>query len=95
MQKTLSALALSLALLLPQHTTAATRMDFSNEYNHSSIHAEGDGYFIDKVKELTSNEVTIALHTGGHSATSRQIISMPWQTMPFSWQIPWPALWRE
>ncbi|NHI01656.1 TRAP transporter substrate-binding protein [Oceanimonas sp. MB9] len=65
MQKTLSALALSLALLLPQHTTAATRMDFSNEYNHSSIHAEGDGYFIDKVKELTSNEVTIALHTGG------------------------------
>ncbi|PSJ47415.1 C4-dicarboxylate ABC transporter substrate-binding protein [Zobellella endophytica] len=65
MKHTLSVLALSLAALLPLQGAAATRMDFSNEYNHSSIHAEGDSYFIDKVKELTNDEVVITLHTGG------------------------------
>lgn len=65
MKHTLSALALSLAALLPLQGAATTRMDFSNEYNHGSIHAEGDSYFIDKVKELTNDEVVITLHTGG------------------------------
>ncbi|WP_417606367.1 TRAP transporter substrate-binding protein [Oceanimonas baumannii] len=65
MKKTLSALALSLAALLPLHGSATTRLDFSNEYNHSSIHAEGDSYFINKVKELTGDQVQITLHTGG------------------------------
>lgn len=65
MKKTLSALALSLAALLPLHGSATARLDFSNEYNHSSIHAEGDSYFINKVKELTDDQVQITLHTGG------------------------------
>ncbi|MCW4150987.1 TRAP transporter substrate-binding protein [Halomonas sp. 18H] len=43
---------------------AATTMDFSNEYNASSIHAEGDAWFIDRVEELTDGEVDITLHTG-------------------------------
>ncbi|WP_417584886.1 TRAP transporter substrate-binding protein [Nitrincola sp.] len=40
-------------------------MDFSNEYNASSIHAEGDAYFIDRVTELTEGGINITLHTGG------------------------------
>ncbi|WP_417617473.1 TRAP transporter substrate-binding protein [Oceanisphaera sp.] len=65
MRNSLSALALALSALMPIHTLAETRMDFSNEYNYSSIHAEGDSYFIDKVNELTNKEVNITLHTGG------------------------------
>lgn len=40
-------------------------MDFSNEYNASSIHAQGDSYFIDRVNELTEGDINITLHTGG------------------------------
>ncbi len=43
---------------------AATQMDFSNEYNASSIHAEGDAWFIQRVEELTDGELDITLHTG-------------------------------
>lgn len=56
-------IALCLGIAVPTH--AATRMDFSNEYNANSIHAQGDAYFIDQVRELTDNEVDITLHTGG------------------------------
>lgn len=44
---------------------SATRMDFSNEYNANSIHAQGDAWFIERVEALTENEVDITLHTGG------------------------------
>lgn len=60
----LTGLGLALCLgIAPVH--AATRMDFSNEYNANSIHAQGDAYFIEQVKELTDGEVDITLHTGG------------------------------
>jgi len=44
---------------------AETRMDFSNEYPPSSIHAEGDSFFINQVNSLTDGEVDITLHTSG------------------------------
>ncbi|MDN3554954.1 TRAP transporter substrate-binding protein [Halomonas maura] len=57
-------LALGLAAAaLPAHS--ATRMDFSNEYNASSIHAQGDAWFIERVEALTDGDVDITLHTGG------------------------------
>ncbi|MGP9797669.1 TRAP transporter substrate-binding protein [Halomonas sp. 86] len=43
----------------------SANMDFSNEYNANSIHAQGDAYFIDKVGELTDGDINITLHTGG------------------------------
>ena len=53
-------------LLFSSSSYAQTiNMDFSNEYNASSIHAQGDAYFIDKVKSLTDGDVNITLHTGG------------------------------
>ncbi|WP_035593485.1 TRAP transporter substrate-binding protein [Halomonas salina] len=55
-------LALGLAPSVP---ALAADMDFSNEYNASSIHAEGDAWFIDRVETLTDGEVDITLHTGG------------------------------
>lgn len=65
MKKTLLALAISFSSALPLSVAAEVKMDFSNEYNASSIHAEGDSYFIDQVEELTGGEVNITLHTGG------------------------------
>ncbi|MFG6179534.1 TRAP transporter substrate-binding protein [Halomonas sp. THAF12] len=50
------------AVSLPAHSAG---MDFSNEYNASSIHAQGDAWFIDRVHELTDGDVDITLHTGG------------------------------
>ena len=44
---------------------SAASMDFSNEYNDKSIHAQGDAYFIDQVEELTHGSVDITLHTSG------------------------------
>ncbi len=43
----------------------AATLDFSNEYNDKSIHAQGDAYFIKQVTELTGGSVDIALHTSG------------------------------
>lgn len=43
----------------------AAQFDFSNEYNTSSIHAQGDQYFINKVKELSDGDIDITLHSGG------------------------------
>nr|WP_082708433.1 TRAP transporter substrate-binding protein [Marinobacterium profundum] len=63
--KPIAAALLTLTSLLPLSTQAQTRMDFSNEYNASSIHAEGDLYFIEQVKALTQDQVGITLHTGG------------------------------
>ncbi len=63
--KPIAAALLTVTSLLPLSAQAQTRMDFSNEYNASSIHAEGDMYFIEQVKALTQAEVEITLHTGG------------------------------
>jgi TRAP-type C4-dicarboxylate transport system substrate-binding protein len=58
-----SLLALGLAAVsLSAHSTG---MDFSNEYNASSIHAQGDAWFIERVDGLTDGDVDITLHTGG------------------------------
>lgn len=59
-RKLLAAALMSLSL----QATAAT-MDFSNEYNDKSIHAQGDAYFIQQVSELTDGSVEITLHTSG------------------------------
>lgn len=59
---TLSLLTLGLAAAsLPVHSAG---MDFSNEYNANSIHAQGDAWFIDRVETLTDGDVDITLHTG-------------------------------
>jgi len=63
--KPIAAALFTLTSMMPLASHAQTRMDFSNEYNASSIHAEGDLYFIEQVKELTQDEVNITLHTGG------------------------------
>ncbi|MGP8292365.1 TRAP transporter substrate-binding protein [Vreelandella zhanjiangensis] len=57
--------ALGLAIVSGQAYAQSFSLDFSNEYNASSIHAQGDAYFIDKVKELTDGDISITLHTGG------------------------------
>ncbi|WP_252106826.1 MULTISPECIES: TRAP transporter substrate-binding protein [unclassified Halomonas] len=57
--------ALGLALASGQAYAQSFSLDFSNEYNASSIHAQGDAYFIDKVNELTDGDISITLHTGG------------------------------
>ncbi|UYF99182.1 TRAP transporter substrate-binding protein [Halomonas sp. GD1P12] len=57
--------ALGLALASGQAYAQSFSLDFSNEYNASSIHAQGDAYFIDKVNELTGGDISITLHTGG------------------------------
>lgn len=62
---TLLGLSLALGIGIATSAQAATRMDFSNEYNANSIHAQGDAYFIEQVRELTNGEVDITLHTGG------------------------------
>lgn len=62
----ISSLVLLSALVTQIPTAlAATKFDFSNEYNATSIHAEGDKYFIDQVTKLTKGDVDITLHTGG------------------------------
>ncbi|TCK16548.1 TRAP transporter substrate-binding protein [Marinobacterium mangrovicola] len=58
--KILAAASLGVSML----GNAAT-LDFSNEYNDKSIHAQGDAYFIEQVEELTGGSVDIALHTSG------------------------------
>tara|TARA_R110002012_G_scaffold7675_18_gene35720 strand:- start:3313 stop:4329 length:1017 start_codon:yes stop_codon:yes gene_type:complete len=64
--KTASKASMLLGVLLFSSSSYAqtVSMDFSNEYNANSIHAQGDAYFIDKVKSLT-DDVSITLHTGG------------------------------
>jgi TRAP-type C4-dicarboxylate transport system substrate-binding protein len=51
--------------MMPYPVLAETKMDFSNEYPPTSIHAEGDAFFIEQVKALTNGEVDITLHTSG------------------------------
>ncbi|MGO1296405.1 MAG: TRAP transporter substrate-binding protein [Vibrio sp.] len=58
-------IALSVILLQTPTAFSATELDFSNEYNASSIHAQGDQYFIDQVSKLSDGDVDITLHTGG------------------------------
>ncbi|WP_221796528.1 TRAP transporter substrate-binding protein [Oceanobacter mangrovi] len=52
-------------LSLSAATSFAASLEFSNEYNDQSIHAQGDAYFIEQVKELSSDDVEITLHTSG------------------------------
>ncbi len=58
-----SVLLLSYAFTSPAQ--AKVNLDFSNEYNPQSIHAQGDMFFIDQVKKLTDGDINITLHTGG------------------------------
>ncbi|MGB3383875.1 MAG: TRAP transporter substrate-binding protein [Marinomonas sp.] len=58
-------LLLSAAFSQAPFALSATTFDFSNEYNATSIHAEGDKYFINQVSQLTKGDVDITLHTGG------------------------------
>ncbi len=44
---------------------SAASLDFSNEYNDKSIHAQGDAYFIEQVSKLSGGDVDITLHTSG------------------------------
>ncbi|TDP01838.1 TRAP transporter substrate-binding protein [Marinomonas balearica] len=60
-----SLLLVSLALLQAPFTLADAKFDFSNEYNATSIHAEGDKYFIEQVAKLSEGKIDITLHTGG------------------------------
>ncbi|UTW00089.1 TRAP transporter substrate-binding protein [Marinomonas rhizomae] len=60
-----SLLAASIALSQAPFALSAAKFDFSNEYNATSIHAEGDKYFIDQVTRLSKGDVDITLHTGG------------------------------
>lgn len=60
-----SLLLLSAALSQAPLALSATKLDFTNEYNATSIHAEGDKYFINQVTKLTKGDVDITLHTGG------------------------------
>lgn len=59
--------SLLLTTLLASNATVAlaAQFDFSNEYNTNSIHAQGDLFFINKVKELSAGEIDITLHSGG------------------------------
>ncbi|MCE8026673.1 TRAP transporter substrate-binding protein [Halomonas sp. MCCC 1A11058] len=56
---------LGAGLISSQAFSQTVRMDFSNEYNANSIHAQGDAYFIERVKELSGGSINITLHTGG------------------------------
>ena len=58
-------IALGALLVSGYAHSQSVSMDFSNEYNASSIHAQGDAYFIDKLAELTDGDMDITLHTGG------------------------------
>lgn len=59
------AVVLGACFVSGQAYSQSVNMDFSNEYNANSIHAQGDAYFIDSVRELTNDDVNITLHTGG------------------------------
>lgn len=61
----LSKILLPSLLIAAATPSVAAKFDFSNEYNTSSIHAQGDMYFIQKVKELSNDSIDITLHTGG------------------------------
>ena len=56
---------LAAATLCVSMGSGAASMDFSNEYNDKSIHAQGDAYFIEQVEQLTKGSVDITLHTSG------------------------------
>jgi len=59
-RKILAAATLGTAL-----SANAATMDFSNEYNDKSIHAQGDAYFIEQVEQLSNGSIDITLHTSG------------------------------
>jgi len=58
------ALALGLAAA-PWGVAAAETWDLANEYNATSIHAEGDVFFADLLKEKSGGAIEIVPHFGG------------------------------
>jgi TRAP-type C4-dicarboxylate transport system substrate-binding protein len=60
-----SALAASLVVSWVSTVAAAETWDLANEYNATSIHAEGDVFFADQLKEKSGGEIEIVHHFGG------------------------------
>jgi TRAP-type C4-dicarboxylate transport system substrate-binding protein len=47
------------------YANAAVKWDMSNEYSSTSIHGEGDSYFVKRLSESSAGEFDITLHFGG------------------------------
>ncbi|HIP79692.1 MAG TPA: C4-dicarboxylate ABC transporter substrate-binding protein, partial [Kiloniellaceae bacterium] len=63
LHKALAGLALA---ILPFGASAAEiKWDMANEYNDTSIHAEGDRLFSSKLAEMTGGAIEITHHFGG------------------------------
>ncbi len=62
----LSSAALTAAAALPRPAFAqSVSWDMANEYNATSIHAEGDVVFAETLAELTGGEIAVTHHFGG------------------------------
>jgi len=53
------------ASLVCANATAQIKWDMANEYNDTSIHAEGDKLFSSTLEKLTNGEIKITHHFGG------------------------------
>ncbi|HSA80742.1 MAG TPA: TRAP transporter substrate-binding protein [Geminicoccaceae bacterium] len=60
-----SALAASLVVGWVGVAAAAETWDLANEYNATSIHAEGDVFFAEQLKEMSGGQIEIVHHFGG------------------------------
>jgi TRAP-type C4-dicarboxylate transport system substrate-binding protein len=59
------ALAMTLAAAPLDRPAAAEVWDLANEYNATSIHAEGDVFFAEQLKERSGGAIEIVQHFGG------------------------------
>jgi TRAP-type C4-dicarboxylate transport system substrate-binding protein len=59
------ALVAALAAAPAKPAAAAETWDLANEYNATSIHAEGDVFFADQLKEKSGGAIEIVPHFGG------------------------------
>ena len=57
--------ALAALAATPVDAPAAETWDLANEYNATSIHAEGDVFFADKLSESSNGAIEIVHHFGG------------------------------
>lgn len=64
-KSTLAALGLAVAMTTEPVLAADINWDMANEYNDTSIHAEGDKIFAAKLSELTGGAIEITHHFGG------------------------------
>jgi TRAP-type transport system periplasmic protein len=55
----------ALAVLLVAGPAAAETWDLANEYNATSIHAEGDVFFAEQLADKSGGEIAIVHHFGG------------------------------